>query len=138
MIVDALKVRVQHPKQILNLEEQPLSAEPMSIIENAFKRIDAFGLRVELLEMDQEIQLVYTATLSAFRFKVQQADSSNACHDKKTVMTKEQEFSNTTPHYMRNTLLNEMKSKLKCNQQICSGWFSVLLTKQRSITANGS
>lgn len=45
--------------------------------------------------------MVYTATISAFRFKV-----ASTC-DK--VIFKEQEFSNTTPHYLRGTLLNDLK-----------------------------
>lgn len=82
------------------------------MIEGAFKRIDAFGLRVEILEKDQETQLVYTATLSAFRFKVHQ---TTLAENRLKTISKEQEFSNSTPHYMRSTLMNDLKQNLKAN-----------------------
>ena len=71
VLMDALQVRV-NPRLLaaLNLEEQQGPPDMMEVIESAFKRIDAFGLRVEQLEKDQETQMVYTATLSAFRLKV--------------------------------------------------------------------
>ena len=93
----------------------------LQVIESAFKKIDAFGLRVDLLKKDQEVQAIYTATLSAFRFRVA---------SKGVLATfKEQEFSNTNPYYLRGTLLNDLNQQLKKQSRICSGWFSVLLNK---------
>ena len=136
--MDALKVRVS-PKignfAVLNQEEQSGVPSVLDVLEAAFKRIDAFGLRVEFLEKDHETQSLYTVTLSAFRFKVIQAAAHNMSDFPAKTIIKEQEFSNTKPHYMRGTLICDLKQNLKSNQ-ICQGWFSVLLTKQRSINAS--
>ena len=53
-LIDALTVRVNPRHLPTNNCEEPISA--LQVIENAFKRIDAFGLRLDMLERDQETQ----------------------------------------------------------------------------------
>ena len=46
-------MRVKSTPVVLNQEEIPIyQPNVLKVIESAFKRIDAFGLRVELLEKD--------------------------------------------------------------------------------------
>jgi len=92
----------------------------LSVIESAFQRVDAFGLRIDL--NNEAMQSVYTATLSALRFK------ANQSVQKGTGLCKEVEFSNSAPHYMRGTLLSDLRSAVK-GYTISQGWFAVLFTK---------
>ena len=54
-------------------------------------------------------------TLSAFRFKVIQASVQNMNDFPVKAIIKELEFSNTKPHYMRGTLICDLKQNLKSN-----------------------
>lgn len=73
--------------------------------------------------------MVYSATLSAYRFKAFQSVDGGR------VGFSEIEFCNKNPHFQRGTLLNDLKQALKA-KQICGGWISVLFTKQRSVDLN--
>ena len=75
------------------------------------------------------MQQLYTATLSSFRCK-----AFSVVDNTKKRAYSELEFSNKVPHFKRDTLLNDFNQALK-GRQICAGWFSVLLTKQRSVDA---
>jgi len=79
----------------------------LSVLERAFQRIDALGLRVELGSQQELQTAIYTTTLSAFRFKVSQSTGQDSNSSSKA-MYKEVEFGNSAPHYVRGTMLNDL------------------------------
>ena len=90
------------------------------LILSAFEQVSTFGLKVPFLVNEEEVQVTYVPTLSAYRISFDDGENSIV----------EKEYRSQKKPFERLTFVEDFESNTK-KRTIKSGWIAVLFTKTK-------
>ena len=90
------------------------------LILSSFQQVSTFGLKVPFLVNEEEVQVTYVPTLSAYRIGFDDGDNNIV----------EKEYGSQKKPFDRLTFVEDFEANTK-KRTIKSGWISILFTKTK-------